>query len=294
MEVDNDYLAVLGKKIKSFFDKKNANRANDGLIHIGDITDCLRKHMITKQNIDNIENSIYDYTNFMQGLNSESTLVDILSSTAEGSEYQKDILFDGFTAHPDYIENETVFELKSTNKISSFILSDDILKGYIRQIVYYMVLMDVEHGKIVARYNLPYFPEYVTRDTVIDPNRNFVGDNEPMYKLRFHKKTEQFPFFAAKLTIPLDAPIRKEIKDGLLNVIKPTYEKGDIALLPRLDNYPKNFKCENYCKVRNICGLIPDEQTDPVTRNVLLNKHIDEATNKVRLYGRKKTININD
>lgn len=282
VEVDEEYLATLGKKIKFYFDEKNKKRIEDGFIHIGDITDCLRKHMISKQNVDNIENSIYDYTNWMQGLNSESSLVEILSSTEEGTEYQKHILSDGVTAHPDYIENEVVFELKSTNKISPFILSDDVLKGYVRQIVYYMVLMGFEKGRIIARYNLPYFPEYCGKDETT---------GESLYKLKFHKDTGQFPFFAVKITIPLDAPIRNEIKDGLLNILTPIYEKGDVALLPRLDNFPNNWKCKTYCKVRNICELIPDE-TDPNNRDILLNKHIDEATNKVRRYGKKKLISL--
>jgi hypothetical protein len=144
--------------------------------------------------------------------------------------------------------------------------------------------MNVEHGRIIARYNLPYFPEYWGREEE-------TGDN--LYKLKFHKDTKQFPFFAAKITIPLDAPIRKLIKDVLTNIIKPIYENGDIEMIPRLDNFPNNWKCSNYCKVRSICQTIPDEG-DPKHRDYILNKHIDQATNKVRRYGKKKLININD
>ncbi len=250
------------------------------------------------QYADQIEpNTIYDYVNFIQGLNSESAIVDILQSQMpEGTEsiFQKDIDFSGISGHPDFIEGDWVFELKSTNKIKPLILSDDTVKGYIRQAVYYMILLDIEKGRIIVRYNLPYFPEYITKDTIKDRNRNFTGDGESMYKLRFHKDTGQFPFFIINVNIPLQAPIREKVKKGLLEVVKPLYDAGDITKIPRLDGMMdlSNWKCSNYCKVREICSEIEDEQTDPEIRSILLNKHIDNSMDKKRSYGKRKDKNV--
>ena len=291
--VDEEYLPIFGGKIKKHYDDKTRERQQDGKIHIFEIGDCLRKALIMKTYPDFAVNTIYDYTNFMQGLNSESAIVDILKSqmpSGTESSFQKDIDFSDISAHPDFIEGDVVFELKSTNKIKPLILSDDNVKGYLRQVVYYMILMDIEKGRIMVRYNLPYFPEFVTKDTVVDETRNFTGDGESMYKLRFHKDTGQFPFFPIRINIPLDAPIRDYVKKGLLEVVKPLYNEGDISKIPRLDGMMdgSNWKCSNYCKVRELCYEIEDTQSDPETRSILLNKHIDDSMNKKRRSGRRK------
>lgn len=283
IEVDEQGLIKLANTIKEHFDTKQIQRYEDGKIHISDLTVCLRKALITVQNQDSIENNIYDYVNFMGGLDSERTLVDIMTDgqAVGGTDYQRDINFDEFTAHPDLIMNNVVYELKATNKNQPLILSDDALKSYINQVVYYMVLLDIEDGRILVRYRLPYFLEYMGKDDL----------DESVYKLRFHKDTNEFPFFQAKLHIAHQAPIRQEIKDGLINVIKPLWKAGDITKIPVLDNKKYNWRC-GYCKVRNICDQIPDRQTDPYIRNIVLNKHIQNASNKVRRVGRKTTFSF--
>lgn len=287
--IDEDYLSILGNKIKKHYDEKTKQRHTDKKIHIFEITDCLRKPLIFQQYADQVEpNTIYDYVNFIQGLNSESAIVDILTSqmpSGTESTFQKDIDFSGISAHPDFLQEDVVFELKSTNKMKPLILSDDTVKGYIRQVCYYMILLNIEKGRIIVRYNLPYFPEYIQKDSL---------DNESMYKLRFHKDTGQFPFFAIKINIPLQAPIREKVKKGLLEVVKPLYEAGDITKIPRLDGMMSgnNWKCSHYCKVRDLCFDIEDQQTDSEVRDILLNKHIDSAMDRKRTYGKRKDRNI--
>jgi hypothetical protein len=288
-EVDSDYLPILAKKIKKYFDDKNSERQNDGKIHIFEITDCLRKALLMKKYGAEIQNDIYDYMNLIQGLLSEAKLVEILAydQKASSTEFQKDIDFDGISGHPDYTETgevEYVFELKSTNKIKPLILSDDTVKGYIRQVVYYMILMGIERGRILVRYNLPHFPEYVGKE--IDEATQV---EESIYKLRFHKDTGQFPFFAIRLHLPLQAPIRDYVKKSLIDIVKPVYEAGDIEQIPPLEGMREgtNWKCNNYCKVKEHCEKIPDKQNDPNKRYVLLNQHIDDSVNRVRFFGRK-------
>lgn len=289
VEVDAEYLPVLAKKIKKYFDDLNEIRQNDGKIHVFEITDCLRKALLVKKYGKDIQLDIYDYMNLIQGLLSEQKLVEILASDQKDSstEYQRDIVFDTISAHPDYTETgevEYVFELKSTNKIKPLILSDDTVKGYVRQVVYYMILMNIERGRILVRYNLPHFPEYIGKE--LDET---TGVEESIYKLKYHKDTGQFPFFAVRLHLPLNAPIREYVKKSLIDIVKPIYEAGDPEQIPPLEGMKEgtNWKCNNYCKVLEQCKAIPDKQTDPDKRYVLLNKHIDDSVNRVRYFGRK-------
>lgn len=226
--------------------------------------------------------------NFDHGLVSETALVDVLESQKDkgvSTEYQYDINFDGISGHPDYIEGDWVFELKSVNKFSPLIMSASTVTGYVRQVVYYMILMGIEKGRIIVKYNLPFFPEFVKYDDI---------DGMPLHKLRFHKDTGQFPFFCIKVEIPKDKKIREKVKKGLLEVVKPLYKRGMIYDFPRLDGCieGKNFKCMNFCKVRDKCLELSDEQYDSDIRGILLNKHIDSQMDKMRRYGARRDKNV--
>ena len=85
------------------------------------------------------------------------------------TEYQYNIDFSGISGHPDFIEGDWVFELKSVNKFKPLILSDSSVTGYIKQITYYMILMNIEKGRILVKYNMPFFPEKVS-DMIEDEN----------------------------------------------------------------------------------------------------------------------------
>lgn len=290
VQVDSEYLPILAKKIKKYFDDLNKERQNDGKIHIFEITDCLRKALLVKKYGAEIQLDIYDYMNLIQGLLSEQKLVEILASDQPPSstETQTNISFGDISGHPDYTETgeevEYVFELKSTNKIKPLILSDDTVKGYVRQVVYYMILMNIERGRILVRYNLPHFPEFVGKE--IDDK---TGVEEAIYKLNYHKDSGQFPFFAVKLHLPLDAPIREYVKKSLIDIVTPIYLAGDVEQIPPLEGMREgtNWRCNNYCKVKEYCEKIPDRQNDIDKRYVLLNKHIDDSVNRVRFFGRK-------
>lgn len=253
--------------------------------------------MIQEQYAEQIDNTIYDYCNYMDGLDSEKIIVQVMnhnrSSTAEikEGEFQKELNFDCFVGHPDYIDDEEniLFELKSTSKTKPFILSDDTIKVYIRQITYYMILNDMEKGRIFARYMLPFFPKKVGE---MIPDENFPDIKVPVYVLEWHKDTSQFPFFSCELSIPMDAESRERVKRALVEIVKPIYLNGDIQQVPVLDDKPNNWKCNNLCKCKEICDTIPDLQDDPVKRYVLLNKHIDEAVNKKRRYGKRQDKNV--
>jgi len=286
-----EYLPILGKKIINHYTEKNKKRQQDGTIHIFEITNCLRQSLILQQYPQEVANklTIWDTTNFDHGLNSETVLVNIMESQKDqgvSTEYQYDINFSGISGHPDYIEGDWVFELKSVNKFGPLILSNSSVTGYIRQVVYYMILMGIEKGRVIVKYNMPFFPEKII-DVVEDPD--FPDIKTPLYKLKFHKDEGQFPYFTFRVDIPLDAPIRQKVKDGLLNILKPMYKEGDISKFPRLDGAldGSNWRCSKYCKVRDKCMELPDEQYDTDIKDILLSKHIDEQVHRKRVYGKR-------
>ena len=298
MQADNgEFLPILGKKIINYYEEKNRKRQQDGTIHIFEITNCLRQSLIFQQYPEELVDklTIWDTTNFDHGLNSETVLVDILESQRDdpssSTEYQKHIDFSGISGHPDFIDGEWVFELKSVNKFKPLILSNDSVVAYIKQICYYMILLNIEKGRIIAKYNMPFFPEKVM-DVVEDPN--FPDIKVPLYRLNFHKDTGQFPYFTCRVDIPLSAPIRQKVKDGLLKVLKPLYQEGDITKFPRLDGAidGSNFKCSHYCKVRDKCLELEDNQYDVEIKDILLNKHIEKQIDRKRVWGKRQDRNV--
>lgn len=287
VKVDEDYLRHLDRKIRDYFEKKQRERVADGKIHISDLTYCMRKAIISRKWPEKVKLNILDYTTFMDGLGSEKMLVEVLTDgldavAAQKTSYQEDIAFDDFSAHPDFIDEERiVFEFKTSGTIQHLVLSNDSLKSYVRQTVYYMILLGIKKGRVLVRYKRNDFPEYVCRDDltcleIADDKHKFKGDNQPLYKLRFHKDTGQFPFFSAAVELELDDPVRKKVTDSLIKIIKPIYKANDVEQIPRLENYPMNWKC-NYCNVKEVCAEIPDSQKDYYKRNILLNKHIDNV-----------------
>src|SRR5688500_15750693 len=72
VEVDTEYLPVLAKKIKKYFDDLNEKRNG---MHVFEISDCLRKALLVKKHAKDIQLDIYDYMNFIQGLLSETKMV---------------------------------------------------------------------------------------------------------------------------------------------------------------------------------------------------------------------------
>lgn len=287
-----EYLPILCNKIITHYKEKNLKRQKDGSIHIFEIINCLRQSLIFQQYPEEIDPiTIWDCMNFDHGLLSETVLVDILESQKEDKDsstaYQHNIDFSGISGHPDYIEGDWVFELKSINKFKPLILSDESVKGYIKQVVYYMILMDIEKGRIIVKYNLPFFPEKIME---IVEDEQFPEIKTPLYKLNFHKDTGQIPYYTVKITIDPNDELRSKVKMALLNILKPLYEQGDITQIPRLDGAVEgtNYKCNTYCKARKKCMEIPDLQTDFNVRHIILNKHIEEQMDRIRVYGKRQ------
>lgn len=306
VRVNTQYLSTFGKRIKKKFMDSNKKRAEDskkGIIHAGNTVGCIRQSMLSEQNLEYLADkyNIWDYVDFMDGNGSESAIVSILDHDKDPDklgDYQLDVKFDDFTAHPDYIDDDgVVLELKSSKKIKPFILSEETVKKYIRQLTLYLILTDKTEGIILARYARPDFPEYVrtkTWDSSIGDydysamdeimklnkdNKNFKKEDN-LYKLVFHRDSGQFPFWAVSVEIEADAKSREIVKRAMREVTAPLYKAGDVTQIPILDDKENNWACTKYCKVKELCDQTPDLQKDPNKRFVLLNKHIDQAMNK--------------
>lgn len=320
VRVNTQYLSKFGKRVKKKFMDSNKKRAEDsknGIIHAGNTIGCMRQAMLSEQNLEYLATkyNIWDYVDFMDGNGSESAIVSILDHDKDPDklgDYQLDVKFDDFTAHPDYIDDDgVVLELKSSKKIKPFILSEETVKKYIRQLTLYLILTDKTEGIILARYARPDFLEYI-RTKKWDPNtgeydysamdeimklneglnKNFTKEDN-LYKVVFHRDSGQFPFWAVSVEIEADAKSREIVKKAMREVTAPLYKAGDVTQIPILDDKETNWACQKYCKVKELCDQTPDLQTDPNKRFVLLNKHIDQAINKeVSRERRNKPVDI--
>lgn len=306
VRVNSKYLSKFGKRIKKKFMDSNKKRAEDsknGIIHAGNTVGCIRQAMLSEQNLEFLADkyNIWDYVDFMDGNGSESAIVSILDHDKDPDklgDYQLDVKFEDFTAHPDYIDDDgVVLELKSSKKIKPFILSEETVKKYIRQLTLYLILTDKTEGVILARYARPDFPEYVrtkvydketgeydysAMDRIMELNtlNKDLKREDNLYKLVFHRESGQFPFWAVSVEIEADAKSREIVKRAMKEVTAPLYKAGDITQIPILEDKETNWACQKYCKVKELCDQTPDLQKDPNKRFVLLNKHIDQALDK--------------
>ncbi len=274
---DPEFAEEFSKAAIAMYEENNRKRASDGLLHIGDLTYCARKSWIPY--IFPLRNklNIYDVENFRRGLGTEHSIVSILDyiHRYEHTDFQLEVLFEGITGHPDFtVKDNIVYELKSTNKIDKLSLKSDNIKSYIRQVSYYLLLTGIETGRIVVNLNLPFYMEYERNQVRKEDDPNYL------YRIKYHSKNNQIPYFFIKVTIPKNDILRTKVNDILINKLKPLYDhvikNRDLTVVPRLPDFLKNgWKCR-YCQHRDLCNSIPDKQNDPELRSLLLNEFIDD------------------
>ena len=64
-----------------------------------------------------------------------------------------DLEMDGLIAHPDIMNKDQIVELKDTLSNKRLDINDHQFKSYVRQLLYYLVITNIEKGIISIRYN---------------------------------------------------------------------------------------------------------------------------------------------
>jgi hypothetical protein len=142
--------------LRSRYDERKKERIGTAPIHVSDIlpSTCIRKQYYSRLYPD--EDPITDESihHFVRGESSEFALTKL----ANFGVAQAGLQMDDIVAHPDIMNNagekKVVIELKDTVAGKRFDINDYTFRSYLRQLIYYLIMTDIEHGIISIRYNV--------------------------------------------------------------------------------------------------------------------------------------------
>lgn len=244
---DNGFPERLKEKLKNRYLKRN--RSED-IIHVSDITtySCIRKAYFARKNpeLNNITDTDLDH--FLRGESSEM----VITNLADIGIAQKELEFDGIIAHPDILNDDLnlIIELKDTNYNKKLDIHDEKFKGYLKQLLYYLVISGYEFGILSIRYSSK-------KMTFIKRNENgdeyyFVPINSDMPKIE-----------SWKIKLPKDDFLRDLLKNELIRrkkLLQEALKSNKVTILPRLREDLRNSHCMR-CKFFSECMKETNEDT---------------------------------
>lgn len=224
---DDEFTNLLKLNLRSRYEQK---RRSEDEVHVSDIipSSCIRKQYYSRRfpEVDTIsDESIY---HFIRGESSEF----VITQLAKIGVSQANLEFDGILAHPDIMSNDLVVELKDTLNFGRLNMTDEKFKSYLRQLLYYLVITDVERGIISIRYN--------TKEL-----RWIKSDSKGDYFLQPHDG--KGPFIESwSVHLPRDDIVREILRNEMVrrkNLFRNALEHSDVSILPRLSQAKRNSKC---------------------------------------------------
>jgi hypothetical protein len=242
---DDEFTNLLKLNLRSRYEQK---RRSEDEVHVSDIipSSCIRKQYYSRRfpEVDAIsDESIY---HFIRGESSEF----VITQLAKIGVSQANLEFDGILAHPDIMSNDLVVELKDTLNFGRLNMTDEKFKSYLRQLLYYLVITDVERGIISIRYN--------TKEL-----RWIKSDSKGDYFLQPHDG--KGPFIESwSVHLPRDDIVREILRNEMVrrkNLFRKALEHSDVSILPRLSQAKRNSKCPK-CKFYDRCMNEDDETPD--------------------------------
>lgn len=242
---DDEFTNLLKLNLRSRYEQK---RRSEDEVHVSDIitSSCIRKQYYSRRfpEVDTIsDESIY---HFIRGESSEF----VITQLAKIGVSQANLEFDGILAHPDIMSNDLVVELKDTLNFGRLNMTDEKFKSYLRQLLYYLVIKDVERGIISIRYN--------TKEL-----RWIKSDSKGDYFLQPHDG--KGPFIESwSVHLPRDDIVREILRNEMVrrkNLFRKALEHSDVSILPRLSQAKRNSKCPK-CNFYDRCMNVDDETPD--------------------------------
>jgi CRISPR/Cas system-associated exonuclease Cas4 (RecB family) len=229
--------------------KYEQKRRIDKTVHVSDIipTTCIRKQYYSRKFPDMDPLSDQSVHHFVRGESSEF----VITKLADLGVAQADIEMDGIVAHPDImsLDERVIIELKDTVSGKRLNFYDNTFRAYLRQLLYYMVMTDIEKGIISIRYN-------------VRELRWIRSDSEGDYFFRpFSAKNvgiESWEVFLATHDI-----VRQLLKNEMVrrkNLFLRALNENNVSLLPRLIDDAKRSKCPS-CPYNNKC-INHDSESD--------------------------------
>ena len=229
--------------------KHEQKRRTDNTVHVSDIipTTCIRKQYYTRKFPDLDPLSDRSVHHFVRGESSEF----VITQLAGLGVAQADVEMDGIVAHPDIMSLEqcVIVELKDTVSGRRLNFYDSTFRSYLRQLLYYMVMTNIEKGIISIRYN-------------IRELRWIKSDSEGDYFFRpFDAKDVGIESWEAFLAS--DDVLRELLKNEMVrrkNLFLKALNENDVSILPRLVDDAKRSKCP-HCPFQDKC-LNQDHESD--------------------------------
>jgi hypothetical protein len=193
---------------------------------------------------------------FVRGESSEF----VVTQLADLGVAQADIEMDGIFAHPDIMSSKrndhgggggsgVIVELKDTVNGRRLDFYDNTFRSYLRQLLYYLVMTNIEKGIISIRYN-------------IKELRWVKSDSEGDYFFRpFNAKDVGIESW--EVLLPSSDIARQILKNEMVrrkNLFLKALEENDVSILPRLIDDAKRSKCP-YCPFYDKC-INQDSETN--------------------------------
>lgn len=252
---DNAFTKRLTENLRKHYEFNKRYEAEP--VHVSDLvsTSCMRKQYYYRKCPD--KNTISDDSvyNFVRGESSEY----VITKLADLGVAQVKIQSFGIVGHPDILKKDLamspssflVVELKDNATLARRLEPDDfVFKGYLNQLLYYLVLAEIENGILCIKYSTSELIWY---------QRNGAGDH---YIKFFNSKAPGFESWAVLLSI--DDPLRKELKDEMIkkrDLFLEALSAKKVELIPRLTGKAKKLKCKS-CPFIERCWVFDGETTE--------------------------------
>jgi len=243
---------------KNLMSKHEEKRRRDNTVHVSDIipTTCIRKQYYSRKFPDMDPLSNESVHHFVRGESSEF----IITQLADLGVAQANIEMDGIFAHPDIMSskgddhgvsssNGVIVELKDTVNGRHLDFYDDTFRSYLRQLLYYLVMTNIEKGIISIRYNIK---ELIW----------IKSDSEGDYFFRPYN-AKDVGIESWQVLLPSSDIARQILKNEMVrrkNLFLKALEENDVSILPRLIDDAKRSKCP-HCPFYDKC-INQDSETN--------------------------------
>jgi CRISPR/Cas system-associated exonuclease Cas4 (RecB family) len=239
-------------------DNSNSNNGKNRVIHVSDIlpSGCMRKQYYSRKIGEPLTNESVHA--FVRGEASEHIITKLVNMGVA----QVPIEMDGIVGHPDLMvvkskgnnnhqgqqqkhdtdkEEPIIIELKDTVSNKRLDFNDDLFRSYLRQLLYYLVMSEIEFGIISIRYNAKELV-WIKRDN--------EGDH---YLRPYDAKGVGIESWSVYL--PLNDMVRDLIKDEMIErkeLFLKALQDNEVKHLPRMTGTNKIIKCK-HCVFYDTC-----------------------------------------
>lgn len=233
---DSEFTDLLKNNLRARYEERKKERTGSAPIHVSDIlpSTCIRKQYYSRVYPDEAPITDESIHHFVRGEASEFAITKLAKIGVAQAELQMDEI----VAHPDIMDNTddktVIIELKDTVAGKRLDINDDSFRSYLRQLLYYLIMTDIERGIISIRYNI--------RELKL-----MKKDESGEYY--FRPNDAKSPGIESwSVYLPKEDITREILRNEMVlrkNILVNALENQDVTVLPRLTEPLKSSKCPN-------------------------------------------------